>query len=96
MIPEFRELIQVAQKYLNDEVHFSYVCAQTGDFLYYSKQLSDLRIREIAEEWHQKSLQVWDEWGRLREEERITEKEYKEWVKIQLSILNNRFEIPNE
>jgi hypothetical protein len=96
MIPEFRELIEVAQKYLNDEVHFSYVCAKTEEFLFYSKQLSDVRIREIAEEWHQKSLQVWDEWGRLKEKERITENEYREWVKSQLSVLNNQFGKPNE
>ena len=66
MIPEFRELIEVAQKYLNDEVHFSFVCTKKGDFLFYSKQLSDPRIREIAKEWHNKSIQVWDEWGQFK------------------------------
>lgn len=96
MIPEFRELIEIAQKYLKGEIHFSFVCTKTGDFLFYAKQLSDPRIREIAEEWNYKALQVWDELGSLKESERITEAQYRAWIKEQLSVLNDQFIMPND
>ena len=91
MIPEFRELIETANAYLDGKLHYSYVCTKTNDFLFYSKQLKDPRIREIAEDWHEKSIQVWDEWGQLQESKRISEAEFKEWIKGQLAIINDEF-----
>ena len=92
MVPEFRELIGIAQKYLKGDVHFSHICTKTADVLFFAKQLNNPRIREIAEEWHRKSLQVWDEWGSLKENERITEEEYKEWIRVELSVINDEFD----
>ena len=92
MIPELRELIEVAQKYLKGDVHFSHVSAKTADVMFYAKQLDNSRIRKLAEAWHRKSLQVWDEWGSLEESERITEDEYKEWVRSELSVIHDEFD----
>ncbi len=96
MIPEFRELIDTTQQYLRGETHFSYVCAKSESFLFYAKQTRDPRIREIAEAWCHKALQVWDEWGSLDEQERITEREYREWVAGQLAVINDEFIMPDD
>ena len=84
-IPEIREMIRLARLFVAKEVHFSQVCSAASTVWRAAKLYSaDPAIVALAEEWSGMALRVWPEMARI--DNRITEDEFRNWVKAQLEV----------
>ena len=91
MKDEFKELIKVAQKYLDGEVNCSFVYGESEKFYWSVKErMVDKRIQEMASEWLSMSSKAWPE-GIYSDDdppEKISEQEFRSWVESKLEVFN--------
>src|SRR5205814_10732598 len=67
-IPEVREMVATAKRYIEGEIHFSYLAGPTMECKYWAK-VYGLRpaIQELASDWCLWVDQCWNEFGQHKE-----------------------------
>jgi hypothetical protein len=63
-VPEVRDMVEVAKRFVAGEVHFSHMVAPTQACLLWAKvHGTDPAIQELAAKWHLLADRVWNEFG---------------------------------
>ena len=63
-IPEVREMVAVARRFVAGEVHFSHVLGPAESCSFWAKvHGAHPAIRALADEWGLLGDRVWNEWG---------------------------------
>lgn len=67
-LPEVREMVAAAVRYINGDIHFSYLVGPTTDCRYWAKVYGlHPAIQQLASDWSLWVDQVWNEWGQHKE-----------------------------
>lgn len=85
LLPEIRDVVGIARSYVIGEVHYSHLCASIAalnEALMFVP--AEPRIRSLASEWLSMAERAWPEMAQI--ENPISEQEFKEWVKNQLTV----------
>jgi len=84
-IPEVKDMIECAKRFLADEtniheLHGHIQQCKTAAHLF----SENTAIYELASEWATMSYRFWNEWGDV--EAPLSEKEFKEWLRKQVEL----------
>lgn len=85
LLPELRELLEVAKEFVAGRVNYSFVCAELDGFYGMACILPVApQIRVMAAEWNAMAMRVWPEMMPL--DDPISEEEFRQWVREQLTV----------
>ena len=63
-LPEVREMVEAAARYVGGEIHFSYLVGPTERCVWWSRVYgAHPAIQKLARDWQLWVDQVWNEWG---------------------------------
>ena len=63
-VPEIRDMVEVAKRFVAGEVHFSHLVAPTEACLFWAKvHGADPAIQSLAAKWQLLADRVWNEYG---------------------------------
>ncbi|HZN66341.1 MAG TPA: hypothetical protein VFB66_13715 [Tepidisphaeraceae bacterium] len=84
-LPEFRELVATARRYIDGEIHFSHLAAPAMECRYWARVYGlHPAIQQFASDWCHRVDQAWNEWG--QHEQSLPEPELRRRIAADLCV----------
>lgn len=87
-IPEVAELLDAAQKYLQEELSIPWLHGYVGQCEYCPAVQDDIHLKDEISCWREMLGQTWNEWGLSKDP--IPESDFKAWIQSRLTTWDSR------